>query len=113
MIPSCLIISPDRDATAIAPTATLGLLLIAEGDFEGGRQKYKYAEQIARSGGNTELADVVRQKMYLELARAYQRCGQPAAARHEISKGLRVRGRESFRIDLQSLEGKMDLSARR
>jgi tetratricopeptide (TPR) repeat protein len=94
---------PERDAATIAPTATSGLLLIAEGDYEGGRQKYRSAERLARQAGNGELAAVVRQKMHLELARALVRRGQARAAGHEIVKGLRVRGRESFRIDLKNL----------
>lgn len=93
------------DATIdVAVTATRGLLLIAEGDLEQGKQFYRAAERMARQGGNRDLAEVVRQKMHLELARAYARSGQSAMALREIQKGLRIKGRESFSIDLKGLE---------
>jgi Tfp pilus assembly protein PilF len=85
--------------------ATWGLLRIWEGDISEGVRCYKDAEEMANVDGNGDLARAVRQKMHLELARAYVRAGLLEAAREEIEKGLKVKGgRECYREDMESLQ---------
>src|SRR5208283_3526935 len=71
--------------------ATHGLLRLWEGDFNGARELYKRAAQKASESGNKELARKVRQKLHLELAKAFVRRGDFRSAKEEIQRGLAVR----------------------
>jgi tetratricopeptide (TPR) repeat protein len=85
-------------------TATWGLLRIREGAIDEGIALYKEAETIANRDGQTEHGRIVRQKMYLELARAYIRAGNVEAAREEVVRGLKIRdARSCYTEDLESL----------
>jgi Flp pilus assembly protein TadD len=97
--------------TPSALAATWGLLFLWEGDLEKGRDEYKRAEQLASGVVPANLPAIVRQKMHLEIARAYVRKREFTKAKVEISRGLSVKkGREIYREDsdelLKSLEAK-------
>jgi serine/threonine protein kinase len=84
--------------------ATWGLLYLWEGRVEKGKEQYKAAELLARESRQLELPNTVRQKMHLEIARAYLRQQDISAAKVEISRGLSVRGgRDIYAQDLEAL----------
>jgi tetratricopeptide (TPR) repeat protein len=83
--------------------ATWGLLNLWEGNLIEGEEKYKQAEALARRRGQTQLAEQVRQKMHLEIARYYFRRKEYAPILPEVRKGLLLKGRKSFRADLERL----------
>jgi tetratricopeptide (TPR) repeat protein len=84
--------------------ATFGLLRLWEGDLQQGRSLYQQAAKLASSLGNQALARAVRQKMHLELARAYLRHRDTHSAIQEIRGGLLLKeGRADYRRDLQAL----------
>jgi Flp pilus assembly protein TadD len=80
--------STDQHAELIA---THGLLRLWEGDFNGARELYQRAAQKASESGNKELSRKVRQKLHLELAKAFVRQGNFDLAQVEIQRGLAVR----------------------
>jgi tetratricopeptide (TPR) repeat protein len=95
---------PEHDVRASTYlTATMGLLRLMEGDFAAGVNLYKAAERLAAGAGRGRLAKTVRQKMHLELARAYLRKDEVAAANDHIKRGLAIQGRRSYREDLKRL----------
>jgi len=93
------------DDVRITLAATRGLLRLWEGDVEGGISGYQQAEQIAARQGKSNLLGQIRQKMHLELARAYLRQGKSAEARKEVGKGLlfKDKGNKLYHRDLESL----------
>lgn len=106
-------ISKSPDAVLADPVlrATWGLLLLWEGDIEGGKRGYAEAERIARRMGQSVLARVIMQKGHLELAQAYLRLGDRERALSEVERGLRVRlGRKSYETDLESLRRLLHLA---
>jgi len=98
---------PDNvpDDVRIMLSATRGLLRLWEGDVEDGILGYRQAEQIAARQGKSNLLGQIRQKMHLELARAYLRQGERDQARREVSKGLLLedKGNNLYHRDLESL----------
>lgn len=86
-------------------TATMGLLRLYEGDFEGAANRYKDAEQLARRRGHVSLAKEVRQKMHLEFARAFLNMQDHRTAQEHIRSGLAIAGRRSYHHDLGELRG--------
>jgi tetratricopeptide (TPR) repeat protein len=71
--------------------ATHGLLRLWEGDLDGARALYERAAKKASESGDKELARKVRQKLHLELAKAFVRQADFDAAQQEIRRGLAVR----------------------
>ncbi len=90
-------------SSRVALTATWGLLYLWEGDIERGRSEYRRAEELATQISNRKLGRTVKQKMHLELARAYLRRGALAQASLELSAGLSVEDRTHYREDLEML----------
>lgn len=89
-------------------TATWGLLHLWERDIPRGTEFYRRAEAFATDAGDGSLSVAVRQKMHLELARAYVREGLLEDARSEIKRGLSVNGgREYYRRDLMTLRDRL------
>jgi Flp pilus assembly protein TadD len=91
-------------------TATFGLLRLWEGDLTEGKLKYQLAENLAARSGSAALARTVRQKMHLELAKAFVRLGDTKAAAVEVHKGLMVKGSQIplYREDLEGLASELD-----
>jgi Flp pilus assembly protein TadD len=92
--------------------ATRGLLRLWEGDFIDADAFYKQAEQLASQWGASDLARLVRQKKYLEFARAHLRLGQRAEARENILAGLSVpKARQPYKYqkDLEELKVYLEL----
>jgi tetratricopeptide (TPR) repeat protein len=101
LIPNSRLDSSSR----IVLTATWGLLLVAEGDLEGGEQLYRKAHKMALEANQQELASAAFQKMHLELARAFARTGNHEMAKRHVHAGLAVRrGRLLYQEDLRNLE---------
>jgi Flp pilus assembly protein TadD len=101
---------PSSAAESVYLIATNGLLRIHEGDFTQGRLYYQYAERLAMQKGDERLGRIVRQKMHLELARAYLRISDSQAAWSEVNKGLQVRVSTKvyrFREDLELLRNEL------
>jgi hypothetical protein len=71
-------------------TATWGLLHFRENDFKAGIECYQRAETIAFGSLQKNLPRAVRQKMHLELARAFLRLNDLERAKSEIQKGLAI-----------------------
>ena len=90
-------------------TATKGLLHLREGDFYRGEEGYRHAEQLALQQGKNQLARVVRQKMCLELARAYRRVGDIGKAKAEVRKGLLVNHKSFYRRQMEALHEDLNL----
>jgi hypothetical protein len=89
--------------------ATWGLLYLWEGDIERGSEQYELAERLACEVPQSELRNIVRQKMHLELARAYLRRQDIASAEAEISLGLSVRaGRDIYAQSLMALRNELE-----
>lgn len=89
-------------------TATWGLLRLWEGDLEEGEAFYREADKIASMSGDPLLARTVKQKMRLELARAYIRLGNLESALHQVRLGLSVKdASKAYRRDLGSLDAKL------
>ena len=72
--------------------ATNGLLSMMRGELDKGRQGYEEAERVALKKGSRVVARMARQKMHLELGRAYERAGQVPEAVRETLSGLKVSG---------------------
>jgi tetratricopeptide (TPR) repeat protein len=94
--------------TEVVLTATWGLLRLWEGERGEGEDRYKQAEMLARRKQHGQLADQVRQKMHLELARYYLRTGEFDKVLPEVRRGLSLKGRKSFILDLESLRTEME-----
>jgi tetratricopeptide (TPR) repeat protein len=88
-------------------TATVGLLHLAEGDFQSAAVFYRAAEQLARQQGLRVLAKTVRQKMHLEFARAYMRLSDGHSAYEHAKLGLAIDARRSYHDDLLGLRGRL------
>lgn len=86
----------DISDNPIMLTATRGLLLLWEGDMEGGERLYKQAETLAFHSGQRNLAISIRQKRHLEMARAYLRSGRIGDALNQQKSGLASTGGERF-----------------
>jgi len=82
--------------------ATQGLLRLWEGNHQTGISLYEKAARMASEAGDNSLAKRVRQKMHLEIARAFMHKGDAAAARIEIKRGL------SLRLDTYSYRAKLE-----
>ena len=96
---------PPKLAPNIYLTCTRGMLQLWEGNISEGMARYLEAEQMARQDGRVTLARIVRQKMHLELARAYARMRDTRLAWREVQKGLRItNGNEAYKDDLETLE---------
>jgi len=93
------------DDVRVMLAATRGLLRLWEGDIQGGIAGYREAERIAARQGKSNLLGQIRQKMHLELARAYLRQGKRDEARREVGKGLLLKdkGNKLYYRDLESL----------
>lgn len=101
---------PQPIDTQVLLTATWGLLHLWEGDLEKGREQYRVAERLARDSRQANLSSIVRQKMHLELARAFLRASNVDAARSEVLDGLSVRnGRDVYQEDLIALREKLQI----
>jgi tetratricopeptide (TPR) repeat protein len=95
---------PPNKEPGVEMTATLGLLHLREGDYEGARRLYKRAENMATKSSRKELARRVRQKMHLELARYHVERGEYEAGMREIRVGLQEKvERRSFVKGLEAL----------
>jgi Flp pilus assembly protein TadD len=95
---------PSGTPQSVYLVCTIGLLNLWEGNIKDGAAYYLEAERIASLEGKSQLARTVRQKMHLELARAYKRGGELQIALTEAEKGLRGKGgRLPYREDLESL----------
>jgi tetratricopeptide (TPR) repeat protein len=93
----------------VALTATWGLLHLWEGDLVGGTQYYQQAEMMAGESPQRNLAKIVRQKMHLELAKAFLRENKIEVAKSEIVKGLSItQGREFYEQDLTYLNERLE-----
>lgn len=90
-------------------TATWGLVYLWEGDLEKGRSEYRRAEELAVQVGNRRMGRLAKQKMHLELARAYLRRGDRQHATLEISSGLSIGDRTPYREDLETLDASLML----
>ena len=100
-----------EESTKVALTATWGLLYLWEGNIENGRSEYRRAEELASQLSNRRLGRRVKQKMHLELARAYLRRDQTGQALVEISNGLAIGDRTEYREDLETLNQRILSSA--
>ena len=85
--------------------ATWGLLLLYEGNLPDAQRHYDQAAAVAKQKGLKRLAQAVRQKMHLELARHYGRAGDPQRASVEIREGLAIGGEKRYLEDLKELRG--------
>src|SRR5260370_41713383 len=85
--------------TTIALTATQGLLKLWEGNLSGGEEDYRQAEALARQHQAGVLAERVRQKRHLEVARFYERRGELDPALEEVTKGLKFKRPTTYRED--------------
>jgi tetratricopeptide (TPR) repeat protein len=95
---------PPKEEVGVEMTATLGLLHLREGDYEGARRLYKRAGDMATKSSRKELARRVRQKMHLELARYHVERGEYEAGQREIRAGLQEKlERRSFVKPLEAL----------
>jgi tetratricopeptide (TPR) repeat protein len=95
---------PMNEEVGVEMTATLGLLHLREGDYEGARRLYKRAENMATKSSRRELARRARQKMHLELARYHAERGEYGAGMREIRAGLQEKiERRSFVRNLEAL----------
>jgi len=80
--------SPDENGLL---SATWGLLHLWEGRVDSAKDYYTQAASLARSRGNRLLAQAVKQKMHLELARFFIRQQNKESAQHEISQALAIK----------------------
>ena len=87
--------------------ATWGLLLLCEGDVEAARGKYDRAASLAEHMGAKRLAQTVKQKMRLELARHYLGGNDPERAAVEIEKGLAIGGKKHYGEELRELRSQL------
>lgn len=97
----------------IYPAATKGLLLIMEGDLASGEREYKKAENIAAQQGNRNLMLSIREKKYLELAKASIRLDDIERARDFVELGSGVAEHETiyrFRSQLNELKERLTIS---
>jgi tetratricopeptide (TPR) repeat protein len=95
---------PPKEEVSVELTATLGLLHLREGDYEGARRLYKRAGDMAAKSSRKELARRVRQKMHLELARYHVERGEYDTGLREIRAGLQEKlERRSFVKELEAL----------
>lgn len=89
-------------------TATWGLLYLSEGDFVTGKKYYEMAETLAHGSRQKNLAAMVRQKMHLELAKAFLREGEVGTSKVEIARGLAIKnGRDVYEEALSALEERL------
>jgi tetratricopeptide (TPR) repeat protein len=96
-------ISSEERSNSVFLTATYGLLHLWEGDVSSAIRLYRAAEDLAKQKHQRRLSETVQQKMRLELARHYVRCGQPQNASIEVKHGLALTGRRQYREDLLQL----------
>jgi tetratricopeptide (TPR) repeat protein len=98
-------------ANQVHTLATMGLLFLWEGDIEAGNREYKRAEDVASQEGKRPLMLSVRQKKFLELARAFLRSGDPERAKDAIASGLKVPEHPTtygFRWELEDLARELE-----
>jgi Flp pilus assembly protein TadD len=86
----------DEGSNPIILSATRGLLLLWEGDIQGGDELYKNAETMAFQHGQRSLAISIRQKRCLEVARAYLRNGREDDAVRQLRVGSKALGGMRF-----------------
>lgn len=95
-------------ASRVTLTATRGLLRLWEGDFVSAVNLYREAARLAAAHGEANLARAAKQKMHLELARAFTRVSDYGSALKEVRRGIRIpEGRKMYREDLAELERKV------
>jgi tetratricopeptide (TPR) repeat protein len=94
--------------TMIILTATQGLLKLWQGNLEGGEEDYGKAEALARQHQDGVLAERVRQKRHLEVARFYERRGDLDTAFEEVVKGLKFKRPTSYRDDLEAMKSQLE-----
>ena len=87
--------------------ATWGLLLLCEGDVEAAQRQYYRAAALAEHKGLRRLAQSVRQKMRLELARHYLDGSDLELAAVEIEKGLAIGGKKQCGEELRELRSRL------
>ena len=87
--------------------ATWGLLSLSEGDVEAARHKYDRAAALAEHKGWKRLAQTVRQKMRVELARHYLDGSDLLLAAAEIEKGLAIRGKKQYGDELREMRSQL------
>jgi len=93
----------------VALTATWGLLYLWEGALERGKEFYRRAELMARESLDKNLANVVRQKTHLEIARASLRQRNVTEAKSEVLRGLSIRnGRDFYERDLIAVRDELE-----
>ena len=90
-------------STVFVLDATWGLLHLWEGKIEKGIRLYKQAERAASIAGKRRLGRTIRQKMHLEVARAFLRQNETAKAATQIRLGLAI-GDLKFERDLRALQ---------
>ena len=85
---------PKKDVeSSVYLIATWGLLFLFEGDLQAAQRHYDRAAVVAKQKGLNSLAQTVRQKMHLELARHYRRRAIRSVLAWRLEKGLRSWGR--------------------
>jgi Flp pilus assembly protein TadD len=77
-------------------TATRGLLRLWEGAIEDGEDLYRRAEVYAFQAGLREVAISIRQKRFLEVAKAHLRNHDPEKAIKYIRNGIQVLGGKRY-----------------
>ncbi|MGA2458693.1 MAG: tetratricopeptide repeat protein [Terriglobales bacterium] len=97
---------------AVALTATRGLLKLWQGDLNGGEEDYTRAEALARQLQDGVLAERVRQKRHLEVARFYERREELDAAFEEVTKGLKFKRPTTYREDLEAMKSQLESPSR-
>ncbi len=98
-----------RLVDTVALTATWGLLHLWEGDIVAGRHYYQQAEMMAHESSDKNLPRIVRQKMHLELAKAFLRENKIDVAKSETLQGLSIKGgREFYEHDLTCLNKQLE-----
>jgi Flp pilus assembly protein TadD len=99
---------PENEPADPYLTATRGLLRLREGDLVGGLEGYERSQQIALQQGNKMLAVRSKQKMHLELAKAWLLQGNVETAAAEVRKGLALPlKRGAYRRDLKLLAAEL------
>ena len=93
----------------VAPLATQGLLLLLEGDIDQGKKFYQNAQKVATQEGRDWLAHKAKQKMFLEVARAYVGIGERNRAIDHVRRGLAIKkGHRTYRKSLEALSNSLN-----
>jgi len=102
---------PENEPAGAYLAATRGLLRLREGDLAGGVEGYERSQQIALQQGNQRLAVRSKQKMHLELAKAWLLRGNVDVALQEVRKGLALPlKRGAYVRDLKRLAARLSKS---